>query len=158
MIDDRTVTRPGLVSSVIVLDRGRFLLVQEGKEWARGLWGLPGGRVDPGESFLDAAHRELLEETGLEVRPLGMTRVMRYTSQTGAHVLRVNLVGDLAGGELRVDGAEILDAKWISADEFLALPDNDIRTPHAARVAVQDMIAGRVFSLDILWDDFLRSE
>ncbi|THF71093.1 NUDIX domain-containing protein [Deinococcus sp. Arct2-2] len=48
---------------VMILDeRGRILLQQRGDD---GLWGTPGGAVEPGEDFLTAARRELLEETGL---------------------------------------------------------------------------------------------
>ncbi len=41
------------------------LLVQRGSALGRGRWSLPGGKVDPGETTLEAAHRELLEETGV---------------------------------------------------------------------------------------------
>ena len=55
--------RPG-VSAVIFDDAGRILL-QERTD--NGLWGLPGGAVEFGESVLDALHREVREETGLSV-------------------------------------------------------------------------------------------
>ena len=53
----------------IVHDRvGRLLLIQRGREPGRGLWSLPGGRVEPGESEHEAIEREMAEETGLRVR------------------------------------------------------------------------------------------
>ena len=63
--DDRVVP---CVGAVVLDDAGRLLLVRRGREPSRGLWSLPGGRVEPGESDADALAREVLEETGLRVR------------------------------------------------------------------------------------------
>ncbi|MDG6094629.1 NUDIX hydrolase [Acetobacter sp. AN02] len=67
-------TRP--VSAVLaVLQRpgdGHFLLVRRAKEPDRGLWGFPGGKIESGETFADAAIRELREETGAEATATGL--------------------------------------------------------------------------------------
>ncbi len=47
---------------------GRLLLIRRGTEPGRGLWSVPGGRVEPGESLAEAVEREVREETGLPVR------------------------------------------------------------------------------------------
>ncbi len=47
--------------------QGRLLLVQRGHDPGKGLWSIPGGRVEPGESDSQAVARELAEETGLTV-------------------------------------------------------------------------------------------
>ena len=53
----------------IVHDRaGRLLLIRRGQEPGRGLWSVPGGRMEPGETAAGAVEREVLEETGLRVR------------------------------------------------------------------------------------------
>lgn len=63
--------------AVIVNDQGQVLLLREaatGKDTTQvGLWGLVGGRLEPGEAFLEGLAREVMEETGLHVevkRPL----------------------------------------------------------------------------------------
>ena len=60
----------------VVRDRaGRLLLVRRGTEPGRGLWSIPGGRLEPGETGHQAAAREVLEETGLRVEvgdPVGV--------------------------------------------------------------------------------------
>ncbi len=60
-------------TAVIVVDnQGRLLLE---KRTDSGLWGLPGGRIEPGESLIEAAVREVREETGLQVEISGLVGV-----------------------------------------------------------------------------------
>jgi 8-oxo-dGTP diphosphatase len=59
--------------AVIVDGAGRLLLVRESRQASNaksGLYGIVGGRLEPGESFFDALHREVKEETGLSVTPI----------------------------------------------------------------------------------------
>src|SRR4051794_4407806 len=56
------------VGAVVHDAAGRLLLIRRGQEPSRGLWSLPGGRVEPGETRAEAVVREVREETGLEVR------------------------------------------------------------------------------------------
>lgn len=60
-------TRPWIAVGVIVMRAGKVLLVQRGKDPGRGLWAVPGGMVELGESSRTAAAREAKEETGLDV-------------------------------------------------------------------------------------------
>lgn len=64
------MTLAGAVLSIIVRD-GRMLLVCRRNPPDQGLWGFPGGRIEYGESYLDAAARELREETGFETHAEG---------------------------------------------------------------------------------------
>jgi 8-oxo-dGTP diphosphatase len=55
------------VGAVVHDDAGRLLLIRRGHEPGRGLWSIPGGRVEAGESRAEAVEREVREETGLRV-------------------------------------------------------------------------------------------
>ena len=66
------------VGAVVHDAQGRLLLIRRGHAPHEGLWSLPGGRVEPGESAEAAVVREVLEETGLRVRagaPVGRVRI-----------------------------------------------------------------------------------
>ena len=56
------------VGAVVHDAAGRLLLIRRGHDPGRGLWSLPGGRVEDGESLPEAVRREVREETGLDVR------------------------------------------------------------------------------------------
>ncbi|MCC7438118.1 MAG: NUDIX domain-containing protein [Armatimonadetes bacterium] len=146
--------------SAAVIEQGKVLLVQEGKEWCKGQWSLPGGRLEENESLADAVVREMQEETGLLIRPTGMTRVLRYTSQRGFHVIRFNFVAQLLGGVLR--GGEMPDATgeiigcaWHNLAELAANPGLlDLRTPEIAQTIFRDLHAGAIFPLETVFDGF----
>lgn len=104
------------VGGLAVDAQGRLLLIRRGREPGRGLWSLPGGRVEPGEDDAAALVREMAEETGLVVRPgplVGRVRRGRYAIAD----YRCTVVG----GTLRA-GDDATDARWCSAADLAALP------------------------------------
>ena len=141
-----------VIVSAAIVHEGKLLMVQEGKEHCRGQWGLPGGRVEPGEPLAEAIVREVLEETGYEVRLTGMTRVLRYISQLGFHCVRFNFVAEVVAGAPAIDGGEILDVQWLGFDEIAAMPDELLRTSAIARAAIDDVREGRIFPAAIVLD------
>ncbi len=62
-------TRIPCVGAIVRDEAGRLLLIQRGHDPGAGLWSLPGGRIEPGETDEQALVREMREETGLTVRP-----------------------------------------------------------------------------------------
>ena len=108
------------VGGILFDDDGRLLLVRRANDPGRGRWSVPGGRVEPGESDHVALVREMLEETGLAVRPgrligtvvRGRFRVADYAC-TLAHP-------DVAA-ELRA-GDDATEARFVDAAALRELP------------------------------------
>ena len=61
------MTRPEVAVGALAVNHGRLLCIRRGHGPGAGLWSLPGGRVEAGETLREAVVREVLEETGLEV-------------------------------------------------------------------------------------------
>lgn len=105
----------------IAIDAGRILLIRRGHPPSAGLWSLPGGRVEPGESDADAVRREIAEETGLDVdvgRLAG--EVVRPGVGDVAYRIRdyvVTIVGGAASAE-PVAGDDADDVAWVPIDRL----------------------------------------
>lgn len=105
-----------LGASVVIVADGAILLVQRGHEPQLGRWSVPGGRVEPGETFAEAAAREAYEETGLEVR-IG-AELWDLTITDGDRTFEVHdFAATVTGGSLRA-GDDAADVRWIPLDEL----------------------------------------
>jgi len=72
------------VGAVVKDDQGRLLLIKRGHAPAAGLWSLPGGRIEPGETDTEALVREMREETGLVIDPGPLIGTVRRPARDGA--------------------------------------------------------------------------
>ncbi|HVN05858.1 MAG TPA: NUDIX hydrolase [Bryobacteraceae bacterium] len=75
MDDRRYPQRPILGVGALIFDGDRILLVERGKEPLKGYWSLPGGVLEAGETLEQGVVREVREETGLEVKPVGLLEI-----------------------------------------------------------------------------------
>ena len=108
------------VCNAVIRDKkGRFLLVQETKKIAAGLWNLPGGRLEPDETLLACLHREILEETGLRIRPKGFIHVYdRPKDQEGAHCIQFLFLCGIVGGTIKTS-TQHPDIRFFSYQEIM---------------------------------------
>ena len=102
--------------AVVRDEQGRLLLVRRGHEPGLGVWSLPGGRLEPGESAAQAAAREVLEETGLEV---DIGELLATVDLWGGYRVH-DFTGTVVGGELRA-GDDASDVRWCTPDEVTLL-------------------------------------
>jgi len=105
---------------VAVLRRDdRVLVIQRGPAvtWA-GHWTLPSGRVEVGETHEKAVVREVREELGLHVKPVG--KIWECPTDDGQYLLHWWAV-DWVSNELRLEPGEVGDTRWVTADEFFGL-------------------------------------
>ena len=105
---------------ITLIQKGREFLLARNARFPGKRYSIIAGFVDPGETLEEAVHREIKEEVDIEV-----TDVRYFGSQPWPfpHSLMVGFTAHYAGGEIRVDGEEIVDAGWYSSDNLPELPD-----------------------------------
>jgi ADP-ribose pyrophosphatase YjhB (NUDIX family) len=108
------------VGAVVFDGQDRLLMIQRGHDPGAGLWSIPGGRVEPGETDEQALVREILEETNLQVS-VGKIIGRGCRAGPGGTVFDIrDYAATVTGGTLR-PGDDAADARWVAASELARL-------------------------------------
>jgi 8-oxo-dGTP diphosphatase len=114
---------PVLAVAAIVRQGNSLLMVRRGRAPSAGLWSVPGGRVEAGETLDEALRREVLEETGLEIEP---GELLGYVErQDGDHFVILDFLASVAGAG--VDGDEAVIRAGDDAAEVCFVPIGEVR-------------------------------
>ena len=124
-ISRRYPEHPLVGVGALIFRRDSILLVERGREPLKGYWSIPGGLVEPGELLVDAVKREILEETGLSIKPVKMfevfERIMKDASgRAEYHYVLADYVCKVVSGELKA-GDDVSRAKWVRRGELGAV-------------------------------------
>jgi 8-oxo-dGTP diphosphatase len=120
----------GIRVGTVVERGGALLLVRHEKPDREPYWVLPGGRLETGETIPKCAERELLEETGLEGRFLGVLYVSEFL-QEGRHTVDITARVEASGGEANLgsdpeveEGSEatLKELRWVEMRELAEIP------------------------------------
>lgn len=107
---------PAVITAII--NDGKLLMARHSRT-PRDMYGLIAGFVEPGETLTEAVERETMEEVGLKVK-----NIEYFGSQPWPypHSLMIGFTAEYDGGQIRVDGKEITNAKWFGADDLPRIP------------------------------------
>lgn len=132
---------PGVLA--VVARDGHVLLVRRAKNPDKGKWGFPGGRIEPGEAFADAAVRELREETGVGASADDVLTVLDVIHRTEngqllQHFVLIAVRCLWRAGEPKA-ADDALEARWFTLDEVGTLGERaSAKVGDVARLALGD--------------------
>ena len=110
--------RPYLAVSAAIFRDGRVLIVRRARPPAHGLYTLPGGGVELGETLEEAVIREVREETALEVEPVALAGYRQAIARDAAgkverHFVILPFAARWIAGEVRLN-EELAEAQWLA--------------------------------------------
>lgn len=119
----------------VVVHAGRVLLIERANEPLKGEWSLPGGALELGETLEEGVVREVLEETGLRVEPVGVAEVFDRISRDEAGRVRYHFVlvdflchlGEGQSADAVQCASDAVRARWVGPGELAGVRDFTVR-------------------------------
>jgi 8-oxo-dGTP diphosphatase len=117
--------RPHLAVSAAIIRAGKVLIVRRARPPARGIYTLPGGGVEVGETLHEAIIREVAEETGLAIEPIGLAghREVIARDRDGKverHFVILPFAARWLAGEVALND-ELAEAHWLAPSGLAGL-------------------------------------
>lgn len=119
-------SRPIVGVGAFVVHEGKVLLIRRGTPPAEGLWSLPGGRQETGETAEQALEREIFEECGIRIKARAPIAVVDsiYTDSAGKvkyHYVIIDFWAEYRGGQLQ-PATDAAAARWIPINKINSYP------------------------------------
>jgi 8-oxo-dGTP diphosphatase len=111
---------PGI--TVLIRSPDKKILIGKRAEKARygNKWCLPGGYIEYEETFIETAHREVWEETGLEIHIEGIVNVVSNLLDDCHHTIVIILIADVSRGRPQ-PGDDLIELRWIDRDQHVRM-------------------------------------
>ena len=153
---ERVFTQTFGVVGGLLERNGKILLVREGQRKGpdNGKWSHPAGWIDVGENPIEAAKREVLEESGFSFTPkylLGIYSLVRRDVEkefdATPHGIKIIFIGDISETQSGTLEDGVTETRWFSPEEIYAMNNATLRDVDIKQM-VRDYFSGKKFSLD----------
>lgn len=102
---------------MVLIEGNKVLLIKRASEPFKGQWAIPGGRIEDDETAEDCLRREMMEETGLEVKPIRFTGLYSDPKRDPRKVIAACYLVKRIGGKLQA-GDDAGEAAWFALDDL----------------------------------------
>ncbi|MBN2051933.1 NUDIX hydrolase [Candidatus Woesearchaeota archaeon] len=139
-----------IICTNIIEHKGRILLVKEAGGYKVGTYSLPGGKLNPHESIVQAAIREAKEETGLNIKPEKFVGIYQLpTSKKGDNLTVFVFKSRIMSGKLRTC-EEHPEVRFFSYNEIKELARKKLLRTPSIMIALKDVKKGKFLELSAL--------
>lgn len=132
-----------------MVEDGERVMMTQDRDGLPG-WKFPGGHIEAAELLLDAAKREIREETGFEVEPSGLLLIEDYFNEKRPqeHNSRIYLLAQLVGGEKKIRKDEVKTLRWFAREELSRMREDQVYPRHF--LALQRFLSGAHTPIDVI--------
>jgi 8-oxo-dGTP diphosphatase len=123
-------------------------MIKENKPSAANKWNFPSGRIESEEDILNAACREVKEETGLDVELTSTTGIYNFISSAGNMVILFHFTGEITGGSLNLE-EEIIDSGWFKVLDLLNFNIDELREASVIKQIADNLIKKNFHSINM---------
>lgn len=138
-----------IISGCLVVKDNKILMVKEAKKKCYGQWNFPAGHVEDNETLMEAAIREVYEETGCKVKLTGVLPIISVKMDDGEVRLMVRFVADIVEENIKFNEEEILDVQWLDIDEVKNMTEKELRGYEANSNFIKYFEEKRIYNIDV---------
>ena len=138
-----------IISGCLVTKNNKILMVREAKKKCYGQWNFPAGHVEENETLMEAAIREVYEETGCKVKLTGVLPIISVKMDDGEVRLMIRFVADIVEENIKFNEEEILDVQWLDIDEVKNMTEKELRGYEANSNFIKYLEEKRIYSIDV---------
>lgn len=137
-----------IIAGCLIVRNSKVLMVQEAQKKCYGKWNFPAGHVDENESIIDAAIREVYEETGCKVKLTGLLPICMASGKNGDRLM-VRFTADVIDENIKFDTEEILDVKWIDINDIKNMSKEELRGYDVSIQFLKDFENNKIYPLEV---------
>ncbi len=137
-----------IITGVIILKHNKVLMVKESKKECYGKLAFPAGHLEGGEMIIEAAKRELKEETGYSADLIKVFPIITFSGKRP--MIMIHFLGQNEKLVQKCETDEILGLEWVDISDFHNLDSSQFRNYEVFELIINSLLNNQIYDLDLL--------